>query len=157
MINKDTDVKTRTIEELRELAQQLPQEIPYLKMLVLFGSRATGNAHANSDWDFAALYDETKRNNYLRDNTWGLFEVPLIFGRIFGINSDNIDVVELNHCSWLIAHFVARDGVLLYEKDPHGFEYFRSTSLRPDSEMHKFRKEQRQLLELELQKWKIEN
>ncbi len=76
--------------------------------------------------------------------------------RIIGINSDNIDVVELNHCSWLIAHFVARDGILLNEKDPHGFHLNSSTSLRPDLEMKKFRKEQRQLLELELKTWKIE-
>jgi len=58
MINKNTGMKILTIEELRELAQQLPEKVPYLKMLVLFGSRATGKTHANSDWDFAALYDE---------------------------------------------------------------------------------------------------
>jgi CRISPR-associated protein Csc3 len=50
-------MNTPTIEELRELAQQLPERIPYLKMLVLFGSRATGKTHAGSDWDFATLDD----------------------------------------------------------------------------------------------------
>ncbi len=40
-------MNTPTIEEFRELSQQLPEKIPYLKMLVLFGSRATGKTHAN--------------------------------------------------------------------------------------------------------------
>jgi predicted nucleotidyltransferase len=56
-------METLTIEKLRELSQQLPDKIPYLKMLVLFGSRATGNIHEKSDWDFAALYDKDKYNN----------------------------------------------------------------------------------------------
>ncbi|MBR8834498.1 MAG: nucleotidyltransferase domain-containing protein [Stigonema ocellatum SAG 48.90 = DSM 106950] len=149
-------MKTLTIEELRELAQQLPEKIPYLKMLVLFGSRATGKIHGNSDWDFAALYDEKKRNTYTIDNDWGLFEVPLILGKVFVIDPEKIDLVELNNCSWLVAHFIARDGILLYEKDPGGFEYFRLTSLRPESEMKKFRQEQRQLIEMEFKKWKVE-
>ena len=54
--------KIPTIAELRELSLQLLKKIPYLKMLVLFGSRSTGNINANSDWDFAVLYDETHRN-----------------------------------------------------------------------------------------------
>ncbi|MUG96255.1 nucleotidyltransferase domain-containing protein [Scytonema sp. UIC 10036] len=144
---------TPTIQELRELTQQLPERIPYLKMLVLFGSRATGKIHAQSDWDFAALYNQEERKTHIQDNDWGWFGVPLILGESFGINPDKIDVLELNNCSWLIAHFVARDGILLYEKAPGGFEYFRLTSLRPESEMKKFRQQQRQLIEMALQKW----
>lgn len=146
-------MNTPTIEELREIAQQLPERIPYLKMLVLFGSRATGKIHEQSDWDFAALYNEEERKTHIQDNNWEWFGVPFILGESFGINPDKIDVLELNNCSWLIAHFVARDGILLYEKEPGGFEYFRLTSLRPESEMKKFRQQQRQLIEMALQKW----
>ncbi|ARV60043.1 hypothetical protein BZZ01_16700 [Nostocales cyanobacterium HT-58-2] len=149
-------MNTPTIEELRELAQQIPEKIPYLKMLVLFGSRATGKTHANSDWDFAVLCDEEERKNHTKDNDWSWFEIPLLLGDIFRINHEQIDVVELNNCSWLIAHFVARDGILLYEKDRGGFEYFRLTSLRPESEMKKFRQDQRQLIDMELKKWGYE-
>ena len=46
-----------TIIELEKLAQQIPEKIPYLKMLVLFGSRATENIHQNSDWDFAVIFN----------------------------------------------------------------------------------------------------
>jgi uncharacterized protein len=146
-------MSTPTIEEIEKLAQQLPEKIPYLKMLVLFGSRATGKIHAQSDWNFAVLFNEEERKIHIKDNDWGWFEVPLILGKTFGIDPEKIDVVELNNSSWLVAHFIARDGILLYEKDPGGYEYFRSTSLRPESEMKKFRQEQRQLIEMALKKW----
>ena len=144
------DNSTPTIEELRELSQQIPDQIPYLKMLVLFGSRATGKNHANSDWDFAVLYDEEKRNYSTKENPGALFELPILIGEVLQINSDQIDIVELNHSSWLISHFVARDGILIFEKDIGGFEYFRLTSLRSESELKKFRKEQHQLIKIEL-------
>jgi predicted nucleotidyltransferase len=147
--------RTPTLEELKALSPKLIEKIPYLKMLVLFGSRARGDIHANSDWDFAALYDEEVRKAYIKDNAWAWFEVPQLLGHVFEINSDQIDVVELNNCSWLIAHFVARDGILLYEKDPGGFEYFRVTALRNESELKKFRQDQRQLIDMELKKWGV--
>ncbi|MBD1906744.1 nucleotidyltransferase domain-containing protein [Funiculus sociatus GB2-A5] len=148
-------MKIPTIEELRLLSPQFAEKRPYLKMLVLFGSRATGKIHAESDWDFAALYDEEVRKAYIKDNAWAWFEVPQLLSDFFEINSDKIDVVELNNCSWLIAHFVARDGVLLYEKDPGGFEYFRLTALRSESELKKFRQDQRQLIDMELKEWGV--
>lgn len=148
-------METLTIEKLKELSQEIPNKIPYLKMLVLFGSRATGNTHANSDWDFAVLCDEEKRKLHTKDNPFNAFELPILIGELFNIESDKIDIVELNHCSWLISHFVARDGILIFEKDPSGFEYFRLTSLRPDTELNKYRQDQHKLIEMELKKWKV--
>ena len=152
MINKDTDMKTLTIEEVRELAQQLPEKIPYLKMLVLFGSRATGKTHANSDWDFAALYDEEKRHTYTIDKDWGLFEVPFILGEVFHINSDIIDVVEINHCSPLIGYSIARDGKLLYEKDSEEFTKFQGKAWKIYADTAKFRKIQKESIKIWLEK-----
>lgn len=60
--------KIPTREEIKALSTQLTEKMPYLKILVLFGSRATGHIHANSDWNFAALYDEEIRNNYIKDD-----------------------------------------------------------------------------------------
>jgi predicted nucleotidyltransferase len=68
MDNDKMQDKIPTIAELRELSLQLLKKIPYLKMLVLFGSRSTGNINANSDWDFAVLYDEEKYNSYIKEN-----------------------------------------------------------------------------------------
>jgi predicted nucleotidyltransferase len=144
-----------TIQQLKELSSQLPEKLPYLKMLILFGSRATGETHDDSDWDFATLYDPNLRKSHIANNAFKGFEVPLILDQIFGINSDIIDVVELNTCPWLLAHFIARDGILIYEKDAGGFEYFRLTSLRSESELKQFRQDQRQLIDMELQKWGV--
>lgn len=144
---------TPTIAELQELSAQLPEKIPYLKMLVLFGSRATGNTNANSDWDFAVLCDEKKYTSYIEEHPLALFELPMLIGELFKINSDKIDIVQLNECSWLIAHFVARDGICVFEKYPGEFEKFRSNSLKTESELKKFRQEQHRIIEIQLNKW----
>ncbi|MDZ8109070.1 MAG: nucleotidyltransferase domain-containing protein [Nostoc sp. DedQUE12a] len=146
-------MKTPTIPELREFAQQLPEKIPYLQMLILFGSRATGNTNANSDWDFAVFCDEEQRQTYTENNISGLFELPMLIGEVLKINADRIDIVELNQSSWLIAHFVARDGIIIFEKVPEQFESFRAASLKTESELKKFRQEQHKIIEIELNKW----
>ncbi|MDB9521810.1 nucleotidyltransferase domain-containing protein [Dolichospermum circinale CS-1225] len=144
---------TPTIAELQELSLQLPEKIPYLEMLVLFGSRATGNTNLKSDWDFAVLCDEKQRHNYIENNISALFELPILIGEVLKINPDIIDIVELNQCSWLIAHFVARDGIILFEKCPGEFDNFRINSLKTESELQNFRQEQRRIIEIELKKW----
>lgn len=146
---------TPTISELQELSLKLPEKIPYLKMLVLFGSRTTGNTNDKSDWDFAVLYDQEQREAYVKDNVSRWFELPMQIGELFKINSDLIDIVELNHCSELIAHFVARDGIMMFEKYPGQFEEFRLTSLKSKSELKKFREEQHKIIEKELNKWGV--
>lgn len=140
------------LSELREIASQLPDRIPYLKMLVLFGSRARGDTHAKSDWDFAALYDEKLREESCKDRGFAWFEVPGILGDAFSINSDNIDVVELHRCSPLIAHFVARDGILLYESESGQFEAFKQQRLMTDVQLEVLRQNLRQKIEVALQR-----
>jgi predicted nucleotidyltransferase len=144
---------TLTISELQHLSSQLPEKIPYLKMLVLFGSRATGNTNANSDWDFAVLWDEEKYNSYMEEHPLALFELPMLIGELFKINSDKIDIVQLNQCSWLISHFVARDGICVFEKYPGEFDNFRAHSLKTESELKKFRQKQHRIIEIQLNKW----
>lgn len=141
-----------TLTELEESALQLPEQIPYLKMLILFGSRARGDTHPKSDWDFAALYDENFREEYCQDRGFSWFEVPGILGQVFRINSDEIDVVELHRCSSLIAHFVARDGILLYEREFGQFEAFKQQCLMTDAELEVLRQNLRQKIEVALQR-----
>jgi uncharacterized protein len=155
MENHQMQNNTPTIAELQELALQIPERIPYIKMLILFGSRATGNTNAKSDWDFAVLYDEEQREAYVKDNAFRLFELPMQIGRLFNINSDHIDIVELNHCSELIAHFIARDGIMMFEKFLGQFDEFRLTSLISKSELKKIREEQHKIIEIELNKWGV--
>jgi predicted nucleotidyltransferase len=155
MDNDKMQDKIPTIAELRELSLQLLKKIPYLKMLVLFGSRSKGNINANSDWDFAVLYDEEKYNSYIKDNPLAAFAIPGILGEIFKINSDKIDIVELNHCSKLIAHFVARDGKVLYEKPGDEFDKFQQRVLLSNTEIKKIEKTKLENIENFLQRWGV--
>ncbi|MBE9198018.1 MULTISPECIES: nucleotidyltransferase domain-containing protein [unclassified Nodularia (in: cyanobacteria)] len=144
-----------TIAELQDLALQLPEKIPYLKMLVLFGSRATGNTHVNSDWDFAVFCDEEQRQAEIKDNIGRLFELPMLIGEVLNINADHIDIVELNHCSELIAHFVARDGQVLYENEVKGFEKFKQKVLLSNSDIKKIEHTKRKNIEQFLARWGV--
>jgi uncharacterized protein len=148
-------MNTQSLFDMKILASRLPEKIPYLKMLVLFGSRATGKTHAKSDWDFATLYDENKRKACIGDRAFAWFEVPQNLGEVFEINSDEIDVVELNRCSSLIAHFVARDGKLLYESEPGEFERFKQNALMSDLELKQTEWELRNQVELFLKEWEL--
>jgi uncharacterized protein len=149
------NAETTSLENLKELSLKLPEKIPYLKMLVLFGSRSRGDTHAKSDWDFAALYDEELREKSCKDRGFAWFEVSGVLGQVFSVNSDEIDVVELNRCSNLIAHFVARDGKLLYEKEPGEFDNFKQTHLMSTAEMQEIERQLRQRINDFLKKWGV--
>jgi len=146
---------TPTIAELQQLSLQLSEKIPYLKMLVLFGSRATGNTNANSDWDFAVLCDEEQREAYVKDNISRLFELPMLIGEIFQLNSDKIDIVELNQCSELISHFIARDGKVLYEANKEEFEKFKQRVFLSNSQLKTIENNKRQNIEQFLEIWGV--
>ncbi|MEG4272202.1 MULTISPECIES: type VII toxin-antitoxin system MntA family adenylyltransferase antitoxin [unclassified Microcoleus] len=143
-----------TLTELQEIASQLPEQIPYLKMLILFGSRARCDTHAKSDWDFAALYDEKLREESCNNRGFAWFEVPGILGEAFSINSDEIDVVELNRCSPLIANFIARDGKLIYEQESGQFEQFVKTHLMNDLELQELERQLYQSIDDFLKDWR---
>lgn len=145
-------METPTVEKLKALSPQVSEKIPYLKMLVLFGSRATGHVRTESDWDFAALYDEKIRQDYMKD-AWSWFEVTTILSHLFEIPVQKIDVAELNRCTPLLGYNVARDGKLLYEKQPGEFINFQCKDWKFYADTAKFRQEQREAIELALQKW----
>lgn len=133
-----------------QIFDKLKQKLPYLKMLVLFGSRARGDTHSKSDWDFAVLYDEELRQATVKGINQ--LEIYNILADIFQIPNDKIDVVDLNHCSSIIAHYVARDGKLLYERETGLFERLQQTALMSDVELYEVCKRLRENLEFSLQR-----
>jgi predicted nucleotidyltransferase len=144
-----------SLAELQALAPHLPEKIPYLKMLVLFGSRARGDFNDQSDWDFAAFYDEEIRQKHLKKSAWKAFEVPTIMSQHFNIPDDKIDVVELNRSSALLSHFVARDGKLLYEQEAGDFERFQNRALLESAELDKMHQENLTKVHQFLARWKV--
>lgn len=114
-----------TLNKLKRYSSQLSWKIPYLKVLVLFGSQATGKTNNESDWDFAILYDEKLYRKQLEENAWNLLEVSSVLGEIFQINYEKIDVIDLSRCHPFVANSVAIEGQLIYEKVAGDFEKYR--------------------------------
>lgn len=91
---------------------QVGVRFPELRLLVLFGSRAAGNARPDSDWDFAyqggAELDALALAAYLSDT----------------LQVDDVDLVDLDRAGGLIRFHVARDGVQLFERLSGNFDRF---------------------------------
>jgi predicted nucleotidyltransferase len=128
----------------------IAERLPNLKLLILFGSRARGEDRPDSDWDFAVLYD--KNFDKLESSYLDLF--PLL-GELFNVNRDRIDIVELNHCSPLMKYQVARDGKVIYEKNIGDFLRFHLQAWKEYADTAKFRKAQKESIDLWLKKWGV--
>jgi predicted nucleotidyltransferase len=122
------------IASLIQSSAQLPEIIPTLKMLILFGSRARGNSHSNSDWDFAFLCDSDPENVLFHAEIYG------ILADLFRINDDKIDAINLAKCPPLIAHAIAQDGKVLYERDLGLFSAFQQRALMTEEQLKEINK-----------------
>ena len=96
------------LEEPRRIAQGTPG----LSALLLFGSRARGEARPGSDWDFAFLGGGVDPDRLRLDLARALA-------------TDAVDLVDLTRASALLRYRVARDGVVLFEAAPGLVETFR--------------------------------
>jgi len=135
-------VPNLNITSLRDSAAQIREQVPYLKMLVLFGSRARGNYREDSDYDFAALYDEEMRHAIADSKKRGLLNIYSHLTNIFDLPTELVEVVRLNECSKSIAHVIARDGLLIYEKEVGEFGRFREQSLMSVEDFKKHQNQQ---------------
>lgn len=82
-------VKELPIDTLRQAFSRLP----YVKLALLFGSRASVNdsqVHAQSDYDFAVLMDKSQ------DCDWGsLAKIRIDLGILLSLADEDFDVVDL--------------------------------------------------------------
>lgn len=86
--------------------------IPGLRLLVLYGSRGRGDAHARSDWDVAYRAEP-------------LFNADLLLATLADrLKADRIDLVDLDRAGALLRYRAARDGVVLFEQDARQFQSF---------------------------------
>lgn len=111
--------------DTRTLPQINPEEIPAdINLMVLFGSRAKGTDTHSSDWD-VGISVQAHREKPLR-----LFELDTVVASLLGCSSDALDLVELEHCSYLLQRIVAEEGTLLFERSPGLFLSFCSRAIR---------------------------
>lgn len=146
-------MKQWTIDELKSVANRIVEQVPYLKLLVLFGSRARGNHFPSSDWDFALLFDEELRKQYEPGGGWNCFRSWVILQQILGLGDDEMDWVDLKDASDLLAHAIARDGVMIYESEPGLFEQFRQKNLMTPQQLQAIRHEQKATIAAALKQW----
>lgn len=143
----------RTLEDLIELLPQVLEQIPYLRLLVLFGSRARGDHDADSDWDFAFLCDEELRKQYEKGG-YGFLRIWGILQKIYQLGDDQIDAIELRTCSDVLAHNIAKDGQILYEFEPGEFERFKQQKLMNKEQLQALRQQQQEALRATLEEFK---
>lgn len=88
------------------------EEHPGLRLLVLIGSRATGQEHAGSDWDLGVLGGAS-------------LDVAALWSdaaRVLG--TDAVDVVDLGRASAVLRRDAAASGRPLFEREPGTFVAF---------------------------------
>lgn len=131
------------------------EKIPNLNLLILFGSRARGEHRLDSDWDLAISHDETNRQTGIKEISNDYLTSLSILSDLFEINRDLIDLIELDRCSPLMKYQVARDGKLIYEKNTGDFLKFRVRAWKEYADTAKFRKIQKDSIDLWLKQWGV--
>jgi predicted nucleotidyltransferase len=113
-------------EEIRERMAPLFEE-EGLKLVLLFGSAASGKLHARSDIDVAFLFDKP-------------VDILGLTNRVIRLlRTDNVDVIDLRRASPLLKFSAAREGELLYERSPGLFHEFVSFAFRRYVDTRKLR------------------
>ena len=84
-----------------------------VRLLVLHGSRARGEEHTGSDWDFGALFDDEAD------------PLELAAALVSVVGSDAVDLADLRRSSALLRYRAARDGVALLDRSGEEFLNFR--------------------------------
>jgi predicted nucleotidyltransferase len=143
----------QSLNDIQLALPQILEQVPYLRLLVLFGSRARGDHFPSSDWDFALLFDEDLRNQYEPGGGWNCFRSWVILQQILGLGDDEMDWVDLKDVSDLLAHAIARDGVVIYENKSGLFQEFRQKHLKSNAEMKQISGELRDLVRSKLKAW----
>ncbi len=141
------------VTDIRSAIPKILEQVPYLKLLILFGSRARGEHFPSSDWDFAVLFDEELRQQYEPGGGWNCYRSWIVIQQVLGLGDDEIDWVDLKSASELLAHAIARDGVVIYESEPELFETFRQKSLITSQQLKAIRHEQKSKITAALKQW----
>jgi predicted nucleotidyltransferase len=103
--------------ELRDRLSRDPAAAA-LRLAVLHGSRARGDAAERSDWDIGVLADDPP-------------DLPALSATLTEIlGTDEVDVVDLSRASALLRYRAARDGIPLLERPPGEFQRFQLAAVQ---------------------------
>lgn len=117
---------TGETEELTRLHEFLSSQAA-LELAILVGSRATGRAHAGSDWDIAiqwpaalSLFDTLARTETLRRE----------LAALLGVAEEHIDLIDLPRARLAMRAVVAEDGIPLKGEDSLAWNRFLARTWR---------------------------
>ena len=100
-------------EIVRRILEIKPEDI---NLIVLFGSRARGNHSDTSDFDIAVGL--TQSNEQKR------FDLRLRIISTLEGPSNAVDVVIIADANWALRYRIARDGVVLFQRDDDSWPDF---------------------------------
>ncbi len=127
------------LEWLKERLVPLMEEKD-LRLIVAFGSLASGKVHGRSDIDLAFLFD-------------GPVDLLSLTNRVIRLlHTDRVDVVDLRVAPPLLRYSVARGGRVVYERRRGDFNEFYSLAFRMYVDTKKLRDARRRAIMLYLQK-----
>ena len=105
------------IEEIKDSLTPLFNE-ESLRLVLLFGSVASGKECQESDIDLGFLFDKP-------------IDILGLNNRVIRLlRTDRVDVIDLSRASPLLKHSVIRTGKALFEKTPGLFNIFQSLAFR---------------------------
>ena len=109
----DAGMRRSQFDSVLDAVAATAQATVGLDLLILFGSRARGNARPGADWDFGYLADEVA-------------DVPALLAALVEVlDNDHIDLVDLGRASGLLRYRAACDGLLVYEARSDLFDRYR--------------------------------
>lgn len=110
------EISEKQEQKIRKIAKKYR-----LKLILLFGSRATGKIHKESDFDVAYLPEK----NLSYDNE---IDINLQFVGVFG--HDRVDTVDMRKAPALLLYAIFRECQILFKKDNLIFPTYRAYSYK---------------------------
>ncbi|WP_211224488.1 type VII toxin-antitoxin system MntA family adenylyltransferase antitoxin [Marinimicrobium agarilyticum] len=110
------------------LRQRLSTDFSALEIGVLIGSRARGQAHADSDWDFAIQWSREISDPWERLKKTEALRQQL--AKWLGTSPDQIDLVDIPSARLAIRAAIAEEGIPLKGDDDLPWFHFLSRTWR---------------------------
>jgi len=101
-----------SIKEIGAILNRALQKRDEVRIVYLFGSRASGTVNNISDIDIGVLLNE----DFVKESVYG-YRADLTAELVSLLRTDKVDLVVLNQAPPLLSHRVVRDGIVLHCKD----------------------------------------
>lgn len=102
-------------DEIIQSCIRLAQENPLVDVLWLYGSRAKGNANADSDYDLAVAFNHFPKDEW--EKRLQPENLAIEWTEKLGLSSDQLSVVDINHIPLPLAYSITTTGKVLLVRD----------------------------------------